>query len=155
MRGSETKYIFVLGSVISGLGKGIFSASLAKILMSKGFKVTNIKIDPYINVDAGTLRPTEHGEVFVTDDGGEIDEDFGHYERFTGNNLLKKNNITTGQIYGKVIENERKGKYLGKTVQLIPHITDEIIRRIKDASQENNFSILGCERYEAMGDRIR
>jgi CTP synthase len=142
MRTPATKYIFVLGSVISGLGKGILSASLARILMAKGFSVTNIKIDPYINVDAGTLRPTEHGEVFVTDDGGEIDEDFGHYERFTGNNLPKRNNITTGQVYGKVIEKERKGGYLGKTVQLIPHITDEIISRIKEASEGKDFSIV-------------
>ncbi len=137
-----TRYIFVLGSVISGLGKGVVSASISKILISKGYKTTNIKIDPYINIDAGTLRPTEHGEVFVTDDGGEIDEDFGHYERFTGNSLPKINNITTGQIYRRVIENERRGRYLGKTVQLIPHITDEVIRRIKTSAEGKDFAIV-------------
>jgi len=124
-------YIFVTGGVISGLGKGICTASIAKILQSKGFKVTAIKIDPYINVDAGTLRPTEHGEVWVTEDGGEIDEDLGHYERFIGKNLTKKHNITTGQVYLSVITKERSGKYLGKTVQVIPHVTDEIENRIK------------------------
>ena len=130
-------YIFVTGGVISGLGKGICTASIGRILQSKGFKVTAIKIDPYINVDAGTLRPTEHGEVWVTEDGGEIDEDLGHYERFLDINLSKQHNITTGQIYGAVIAKERAGKYLGKTVQVIPHITDEIKERIKAVADKD------------------
>ena len=103
-------YIFITGGVFSGLGKGITTASIGKILQSRGFKITCIKIDPYINVDAGTLRPTEHGEVFVTEDGGETDEDLGHYERFLDINLSKENNITTGKIYSEVIKNEREGK---------------------------------------------
>ena len=126
-----TNYIFLTGGVLSGLGKGICAASIGKVLQSKGFKVTCIKIDPYINVDAGTLRPTEHGEVWVTEDGGEIDQDLGHYERFLGITLSKEHNITTGQIYSSVIEKERKGMYLGKTVEVIPHITDEIKERIR------------------------
>ena len=129
------RYIFVTGGVISGLGKGVCTASIGKILQSKGFNVTAIKIDPYLNVDAGTLRPTEHGEVWVTADGGEIDEDLGHYERFLGIKLTKKHNITTGQIYSEVIRKEREGFYLGKTVEVIPHITDEIKRRIREVGK--------------------
>ncbi len=116
---------------MSGVGKGLATASIGKILQQYGFKTTAIKIDPYINVDAGTLRPTEHGEVWVTSDGGEIDQDLGHYERFLGIEIPKQNNITTGQIYKTIIEKERAGKFLGETVQFIPHIPDEIIRRIK------------------------
>ncbi len=127
---NKPNYIFISGGVLSGLGKGITTASIGRILKSKGFKVTAIKIDPYINFDAGTLRPTEHGEVWVTEDGGEIDQDLGHYERFLGEKLSKNNNITTGQVYYAVITRERAGSYLGKTVQPIPHITDEIKRRI-------------------------
>jgi len=130
-------YIFVTGGVLSGLGKGICTASIGKILQSKGFKVTAIKIDPYINVDAGTLRPTEHGEVWVTEDGGEIDEDLGHYERFLGVSLTKEHNITTGQIYSSVISKERAGKYLGKTVQVVPHITEEIEERIRQVAEKD------------------
>jgi CTP synthase len=113
------KYVVVTGGVISGLGKGIVTASLGKILQSRGIKVTAIKIDPYLNVDAGTMNPFEHGEIFVTEDGGEIDQDMGHYERFLNMNLTKEHNITTGQIYKQVIEAERRGEYLGKTVQII------------------------------------
>jgi CTP synthase len=132
----HTNYIFVTGGVISGIGKGITAASIGKILQARGYCVTAVKIDPYLNWDAGTLRPTEHGEVWVTEDAGEIDQDLGHYERFLDINIPKKNNITTGQIYGTVIERERRGEYLGKTVEVIPHITDEIKRRIRDAAKE-------------------
>ena len=127
-----TKYIFVTGGVLSSLGKGITSASIATLLQHSGFKVSMVKIDPYINVDPGTMSPFEHGEVFVTEDGAETDLDIGNYERFLNKNLSKKNNFTTGQIYLSVIEKERRGDYLGKTVPIIPHITDEIKRRIKE-----------------------
>ncbi|HZX45047.1 MAG TPA: CTP synthase [Candidatus Nanoarchaeia archaeon] len=136
------KFIVVAGGVISGVGKGVTTSSIGKILQEYGFKVTAVKIDPYINFDAGTLRPTEHGEVWVTDDGGEIDQDLGNYERFLGADIPKKNNITTGQVYGKVIENERAGKYLGETVQFIPHIPDEIKKRIKDAAEGFDFCLV-------------
>jgi len=137
-----TKYIFVAGGVISGVGKGVATASLGKILKEYGYKTTLIKIDPYINYDAGTLRPTEHGEVWVTDDGGEIDQDLGTYERFLDADIPKKNNMTTGQIYKSVIDRERSGDYLGKTVQFIPHIPQEIIRRIKEASKGYEIAII-------------
>jgi len=137
-----TKYTVVAGGVISGVGKGITTASIGKILKEYGYKVTAIKIDPYLNYDAGTLRPTEHGEVWVTDDGGEIDQDLGNYERFLGIDIPKKNNITTGQIYKTVIDRERKGEFLGKTVQFIPHIPEEIIHRIKDASHGFDFALV-------------
>ncbi|MDX9789743.1 MAG: CTP synthase [Candidatus Kapaibacterium sp.] len=127
----ETKYIFFTGGVLSSLGKGIASASLSLILKQMGFEVTIMKLDPYINVDPGTMNPFQHGEVFVTDDGAETDLDLGHYERFLGYSLNKHNNHTTGQVYFEVISKERKGHYLGKTVQVIPHITDEIKNRIK------------------------
>src|SRR3989338_7079479 len=136
------KYIVVAGGVMSGVGKGVTTASIAKILKEHGYKVTAVKIDPYINYDAGTLRPTEHGEVWVTDDGGEIDQDLGNYERFLDMDIPKKNCITTGQIYGNVIENERAGKYLGKTVQFIPHIPDEIKRRLREASKGYDFCLI-------------
>ncbi len=136
------KFIVVAGGVISGVGKGVTTASIGKILQEYGYKVTAVKIDPYINYDAGTLRPTEHGEVWVTDDGGEIDQDLGNYERFLGTNIPKRNNITTGQIYGQVIENERAGKYLGKTVQFIPHIPDEIKRRVNEAAKGYDFCLV-------------
>ena len=122
----NTKYVFVTGGVVSGLGKGITAASLGRLLKNRGYKVANQKFDPYINVDPGTMSPYEHGEVFVTDDGAETDLDLGHYERFTDENLTKNSSITTGRIYQQVIEKERKGDYLGKTVQVIPHITNEI-----------------------------
>ena len=126
-----TKYVFVTGGVVSSLGKGIAAASLAAILESRGIKVTNIKLDPYINVDPGTMSPFQHGEVFVTEDGAETDLDLGHYERFSSTRMRKSNNFTTGQIYESVIKKERRGEYLGRTVQVIPHITDEIKRSIK------------------------
>ena len=136
------KFIVVIGGVISGVGKGIATASIGKILKEFGYNVTAVKIDPYINYDAGTLRPTEHGEVWVTYDGGEVDQDLGNYERFLGVHLSKKNNITTGQVYYKIITNERQGKYLGETVQFIPHVPDEIIKRIKDASEDSEICMI-------------
>ena len=126
----DTKYIFVTGGVVSSLGKGIISASIGKLLQARGFKVTIQKFDPYINVDPGTLNPYEHGECYVTDDGAETDLDLGHYERFLNVPTSQANNVTTGRIYKTVIDNEREGLYLGKTVQIIPHITDEIKRRM-------------------------
>lgn len=135
MKKDETKYIFVTGGVVSSLGKGIASASLGFLLKMRGFRVTILKIDPYLNVDPGTLSPYQHGEVFVTEDGAETDLDLGHYERFLDMNMGQNNNATTGQIYGTVIEKERKGEYLGHTVQVIPHITDEIKRRIQLVSK--------------------
>src|SRR6186713_580572 len=127
------KFVFVTGGVVSSLGKGIAAASLAAILASRGVRVTHLKLDPYINVDPGTMSPFQHGEVFVTDDGAETDLDLGHYERFTDVRMTKRNNFTTGQIYESVIRKERRGDYLGGTVQVIPHITDEIKRCIDDA----------------------
>ena len=121
-----TKFVFVTGGVVSSLGKGIAAASLAAILASRGVRVTNLKLDPYINVDPGTMSPFQHGEVFVTEDGAETDLDLGHYERFTDVKMGRRNNFTTGQIYESVIRKERRGDYLGGTVQVIPHITDEI-----------------------------
>src|SRR5574343_352942 len=126
-----TKFVFVTGGVVSSLGKGIASASLAAILESRGLKVTLIKLDPYLNVDPGTMSPIQHGEVFVTDDGAETDLDLGHYERFINTRMKKANNFTTGQIYKSVLEKERRGDYLGKTVQVIPHVTNEIQEVVK------------------------
>ena len=126
----NTKYVFVTGGVVSGLGKGITAASLGRLLKNRGYKVTIQKFDPYINVDPGTMSPFEHGEVFVTDDGAETDLDLGHYERFVDENLTKNSSITTGRIYSNVIEKERRGDYLGRTVQVIPHITNEIKENI-------------------------
>jgi CTP synthase len=148
----KTKYIVVTGGVISGLGKGIFTASLGKLIQAKGFKVVPIKIDPYINVDAGTMNPVEHGEVFVLDDGSEVDMDLGTYERFLDINLCSDNNITTGKIYQRVIEKEREGKYLGKTVQIIPHITDEIQNWFKKVAKEYDAEILMIEIGGTVGD---
>src|SRR3989338_5056754 len=127
------KIIVVVGGVISGVGKGIVTASIGKILQEYGFSTTAVKIDPYINFDAGTLRPTEHGEVWVTDDGGEIDQDLGNYERFLGFPIPKINNITTGQVYKTLIDKERRGEFLGQTVEVIPHVPNEIKRRIREA----------------------
>ncbi len=134
---SKTKYIFVTGGVVSGLGKGITAASLGRLLKNRGYKVVNQKFDPYINVDPGTMSPYEHGEVFVTDDGAETDLDLGHYERFTDENLTKNSSITMGKIYQEVIERERRGDYLGKTVQVIPHITNAIKEKIYSFEKEN------------------
>ncbi len=145
-------YIIVTGGVVSGLGKGITTASLGKILQLHGYNVTAMKIDPYINCDAGTLRPTEHGEVWVTEDGGEIDQDLGHYERFLDINIPKSHNITTGQVYGAVIDKERQGKYLGKTVQPIPHVTDEIKRRIRAPAKKNSLDFVLVEIGGTVGD---
>ncbi|MBS3051218.1 MAG: CTP synthase [Candidatus Aenigmarchaeota archaeon] len=134
------KIIVVVGGVISGVGKGIATASIAKILQQSGFSTTAVKIDPYINVDAGTLRPTEHGEVWVTDDGGEIDQDLGNYERFLGYDIPKRNNMTTGQIYKELIDRERRGEFLGRTVEVIPEVPNEIKRRIREASKKADGS---------------
>jgi CTP synthase len=135
------KYIFITGGVASSLGKGLAAASIASLLERRGIKINMLKMDPYINVDPGTMSPTQHGEVFVTDDGAETDLDLGHYERFTSLTLSKKNNFTTGQVYMQVIENEREGKYLGKTVQVVPHITNEIKRRIHLAAEDSDLLI--------------
>ncbi len=137
-----TRYIIVVGGVISGVGKGVTTSSIGKILKEYGYKVTAIKIDPYLNYDAGTLRPTEHGEVWVTEDGGEIDQDLGNYERFLDIDIPKKNNITSGQIYKTVIDKERKGEFLGKTVQFIPHIPEEITRRVKESADGYDFALV-------------
>ena len=145
-------YIVITGGVISGLGKGITTASIGKILQLHGYNVTAMKIDPYMNCDAGTLRPTEHGEVWVTEDGGEIDQDLGHYERFLDINISKHHNITTGQVYGAVIDKERKGKYLGKTVQPIPHVTNEIKDRIRKPAQNSNWDFVLVEIGGTVGD---
>lgn len=147
-----TKYIFVTGGVTSSLGKGIISASLAKLLQSRGYRVTIQKLDPYINVDPGTLNPYEHGECYVTDDGAETDLDLGHYERFLNVPTSQANNITTGRIYQSVIEKERRGEYLGKTVQIIPHITDEIKRCIQILGTRNNFDFVITEIGGTVGD---
>lgn len=138
----DTKYVFITGGVISSLGKGIASASLGLLLQQRGYSVTIIKLDPYLNVDPGTMSPLQHGEVFVTDDGAETDLDLGHYERFLGKSLTRKNSATTGQVYFEVITKERKGKYLGKTVQVIPHITDEIKKRMTAFEGQTEFVIL-------------
>ena len=137
-----TKYVFVTGGVVSSLGKGIAAASLGAILESRGIKVTMLKLDPYINVDPGTMSPFQHGEVFVTDDGAETDLDLGHYERFISQRMAKRNNFTTGQIYESVIKKERRGEYLGKTVQVIPHITDEIKAHIKRGAEGADVAIV-------------
>ena len=138
---SKTKYIFVTGGVTSSLGKGIIAASLAKLLQGQNFKVTIQKFDPYINVDPGTLNPYEHGECFVTDDGAETDLDLGHYERFLNVNTSQANNVTTGRVYQSVIEKERKGEFLGKTVQVIPHITNEIKERMRLLGDSGEYDI--------------
>ena len=147
-----TKYIFVTGGVTSSLGKGIFSASLAKLLQLRGFSVTIQKCDPYLNVDPGTMNPYEHGECYVTDDGAETDLDLGYYERFLGVPTSQANNVTTGRIYTTVLENEREGRYLGKTVQVIPHITDEIKRRILLLGQSAKYDIIITELGGTVGD---
>ncbi|GJM32810.1 MAG: CTP synthase [Saprospiraceae bacterium] len=147
-----TKYIFVTGGVTSSLGKGIISSSLAKLLQARGFNVTIQKFDPYINVDPGTLNPYEHGECYVTDDGAETDLDLGHYERFLNSPTSQANNVTTGRIYQTVINKERAGDYLGKTVQVIPHITDEIKHRVQMLGLSNNYDIVITELGGTVGD---
>ena len=148
----DTRYIFVTGGVVSSLGKGIISASVARLLLSRGFKVTLQKFDPYINIDPGTLNPYEHGECYVTVDGHEADLDLGHYERFTNVHTTRANNITTGRIYQSVIDKERRGDYLGKTVQIIPHITDEIKRNVKLLGNTGNYDFVITEIGGTVGD---
>jgi len=148
----QTKYIFVTGGVTSSLGKGIIAASLAKLLQASGFSVTIQKLDPYINIDPGTLNPYEHGECYVTEDGAETDLDLGHYERFLNINTSQANNVTTGRIYQTVINKERKGDYLGKTVQIIPHITDEIKHRIQILGETGDYDIVITEIGGTVGD---
>ncbi|MGV3762380.1 CTP synthase [Parapedobacter sp.] len=147
-----TKYIFVTGGVTSSLGKGIISASLAKLLQARGYKVTIQKFDPYINIDPGTLNPYEHGECYVTEDGAETDLDLGHYERFLNTATSQANNVTTGRIYQHVIDKEREGAYLGKTVQVVPHITDEIKRRMCMLGQDGDYDIVVTELGGTVGD---
>lgn len=148
----QTKYIFVLGGVISGLGKGIAAASIGYLLKSSGLRVTILKLDPYLNVDPGTMNPYQHGEVFVLDDGSETDMDLGHYERFIDENMSKLNNATAGQVYSTVLDKERAGDYLGATVQVIPHITDELKRRIKAVNVDNKYDVVICEVGGTVGD---
>ncbi len=148
----DSKYIFVTGGVTSSLGKGIISASLAKLLQARGFSVTIQKFDPYINIDPGTLNPYEHGECFVTDDGAETDLDLGHFERFLNIPTSQANNVTTGKIYNHVITQERQGAYLGKTVQVVPHITDEIKRRLLLLGQTGEYDIVITEIGGCVGD---
>ena len=146
------KYIFVLGGVISGLGKGIAAASIGYLLKSAGLRVTILKLDPYLNVDPGTMNPYQHGEVFVLDDGSETDLDLGHYERFIDINMSKNNNATSGQVYSTVLGRERRGDYLGATIQVIPHITNEIIDRIKAVNKPKKFDVVICEVGGTVGD---
>lgn len=149
---ADTKYIFVTGGVASSLGKGIISSSIGKLLQARGYNITIQKFDPYINIDPGTLNPYEHGECYVTIDGVETDLDLGHYERFTGIQTTRKNNITTGRIYQNVIDKERRGDYLGKTVQIVPHITDEIKHNMLSLGQEGNFDFVITEIGGTVGD---
>ncbi|MCB4757723.1 MAG: CTP synthase, partial [Elusimicrobia bacterium] len=144
------KYIFVTGGVVSSLGKGITAASLARLLKTRNLKVTMIKLDPYLNVDPGTMNPYQHGEVFVTADGAETDLDLGHYERFLDQNMSRLNNCTSGQVYDAIISMERKGEFLGKTVQVIPHVTNEIKRRIHQAA--DGFDVIIAEVGGTVGD---
>ncbi|HKK44269.1 MAG TPA: hypothetical protein VJ964_02025, partial [Balneolaceae bacterium] len=137
-----TKYIFVTGGVTSSLGKGIICASLGRLLVARGLRVTIQKLDPYINVDPGTMNPYEHGEVYVTEDGAETDLDLGHYERFLDTKTSQENNVTTGRIYNDVISKERQGAYLGKTVQVIPHITDEIKSHILALGESGDYDVV-------------
>ena len=147
-----TKYIFVLGGVMSGLGKGIAASSIGYLLKNSGLRVTILKLDPYLNVDPGTMNPYQHGEVFVLDDGSETDLDLGHYERFIDVSMTKNNNATAGQIYSTVLDKERKGEYLGQTVQVIPHVTDEIINRIKSINNPKKYDVIICEVGGTVGD---
>jgi CTP synthase len=152
MKKNNKKYIFVLGGVMSGIGKGIATSSLGAILKARGYKPTAVKIDPYVNVDAGTMNPTEHGEVFVMDCGLETDQDMGNYERFMEINLPGSNYMTTGSVYQKVINRERNLEYKGKCVQIIPHVTDEVIRTIKNAAKNNDADVVLTEIGGTIGD---
>src|ERR1700712_4964990 len=142
MLSQRTKFVFVTGGVVSSIGKGLAAASIGALMEARGLRVTHIKLDPYINVDPGTMSPYQHGEVYVTDDGAEGDLDLGHYERFTSARLTRANNFTTGRIYDAVISKERRGEYLGATVQVIPHITDEIKARVREVSAGADLSIV-------------
>ena len=146
----DTKYIFVTGGVLSSLGKGITASSIGALLEARGLTVTHLKMDPYINVDPGTMNPYQHGEVYVTDDGAETDLDLGHYERFVSTKMGKKNNVTTGMVYKTVIDKERRGDYLGGTVQVVPHITNEIKQRFQ--AVQNGFDVVICEIGGTVGD---
>ncbi|MBR1615158.1 MAG: CTP synthase, partial [Treponema sp.] len=148
----QTKYIFITGGVVSGLGKGIAAASIGLILKSRGLKVVNQKFDPYLNIDPGTMNPIQHGEVFVTDDGAETDLDLGHYERFTDTSLSQSSNTTAGRVYMTVLQNEREGKYNGGTVQVIPNITEEILRRMLLSTKETNADVIITEIGGSIGD---
>src|SRR5574341_2266739 len=148
----QTKFIFVTGDVMSGLGKGVVTSSIAKLLQLSNQKFSCVKIDPYLNYDAGTMNPIAHGEVFVTEDGGECDMDIGNYERFLNQNILKTHNITTAQIYSNVIEAERRGEYLGACVQIIPHVTDAIKDRIRKIAKDENLDMLVVECGGTVGD---
>ena len=148
----ETRYVFVTGGVASSLGKGIISSSLATLLKARGYNVTIQKLDPYINIDPGTLNPYEHGECYVTEDGAETDLDLGHYERFLNVPTSQANNITTGRIYKDVIEKERRGDFLGQTVQVVPHITDEIQTHIKLLGDNGNYDFVITEIGGTVGD---
>ncbi|GAJ05387.1 unnamed protein product, partial [marine sediment metagenome] len=147
-----TRFIFVTGGVLSSLGKGIASASIGTLLKHRGLKVSMLKFDPYINVDSGTMNPYQHGEVFVTQDGAETDLDLGHYERFVGIDLSRYNNVTAGQIYSAVIKKERRGDYLGKTVQVVPHITEEIQERIEKVAKKDKARVVITEIGGTVGD---
>src|ERR1019366_6273373 len=138
----RTKYVFVTGGVVSSLGKGVSASSIGALLESRGLKVTIQKFDPYLNVDPGTMSPSQHGEVYVTDDGAETDLDLGHYERFTRTKLTRFNNLTSGQVYQTVLDKERRGDYLGKTVQVIPHVTDEIQKRIHQLAEQSKADVI-------------
>ncbi len=146
------KFIFVTGGVVSGLGKGITAASLGRLLKERGFKIASQKLDPYINIDPGTMSPLQHGEVYVTEDGAETDLDLGHYERFINEDLNRYSNLTTGKVYWNVLQKERKGDYLGKTVQVVPHITDEIKEFIYSAAKKGDPDVLICEIGGTVGD---
>ena len=146
-----TQYVFVTGGVVSSLGKGIAAASLAAILEARGLKVTLLKLDPYINVDPGTMNPLQHGEVFVTDDGAETDLDLGHYERFVRTKMTKNNNFTTGQVYSEVLAKERRGDYLGSTIQVIPHITDTIKERVIKGAKGADVAIVEIVKVSDVG----
>ncbi len=147
-----TKYVFITGGVVSSLGKGITAASLGRLLKARGLRVVNQKLDPYLNVDPGTMNPLEHGEVFVTDDGGETDLDLGHYERFTGENLRRDSNVTTGSVYHSIIQRERRGEFLGATVQVIPHITNEIKARVRKLGESPDVDVVITEVGGTVGD---
>ena len=151
-RSPSTKFVFVTGGVVSSIGKGIVAASLGRLLKSRGYAVSILKLDPYLNVDQGTMSPYQHGEVFVTDDGAETDLDLGHYERFLGTKMSKKNNFTTGKVYETVIANERRGDYEGGTVQVIPHITGEIRERIHRVAANSGADVVITEIGGTVGD---